>query len=225
MLSQGIGSTRSIQTTRSVATHIQHCSYMELLYEQDRPEPRLSRVLAHGSVYENASRWCEQNLRVSRNATNKSFQLSGPQQQQQCYSCCPDRKTVDTQLQTSITASILRVRTLSQLQGLINLQAQLKEHHLVTVSAVAVCSERNSDSDYDSDSSGTSSEEDDDDYSDSHSNPESNSSNSIPDAHRKKLSAFDDELAGTFEYIEDINRKHQDDNANTITANTEIAIR
>ena len=44
-----------------VATKLLKISYMEMLYESNRSEPRLNRLLGHVSIYDNVNRWCTEN--------------------------------------------------------------------------------------------------------------------------------------------------------------------
>src|ERR1700733_4836581 len=115
--------------TRITVQKILQMSYMELLQEGARPEPRLHRLLGHITTYEKANQWCLENRRegilyvgdkqgkagdrgATTNDNGRDGFCSKPPPQVQCF------------------------RNLSEFQAA--MQSQLQNRTLVTVNATEV---------------------------------------------------------------------------------------
>lgn len=115
---------------RSVVQKVLQMSYMELLYEGARPEPRLRRLLGHVTTYENASRWCWQNQKE-----RASFLDDEGGQDRGANRADKGRRHQDAILETTPTQG-RRVWTLSELQ--VTIQSKLEHQPQFTVTATEV---------------------------------------------------------------------------------------
>jgi hypothetical protein len=128
--------------TRITAQKILQMSYMELLQEGIRPEPRLRRLLGHVTTYENANQWCLENRRECIFYTSDKQEKAGDKR---ATTNDNGRDGLSSKLPTQVQC----FPNLSEFQ--MAMQSQVRGRTLVTVNATEV----GADSD-DSDSSDSS---------------------------------------------------------------------
>jgi hypothetical protein len=129
--------------TRITAQKVLQMSYMELLQEGARPEPRLHRLLGHIGAYENASQWCLEDKREC------IFYMGDKKEKARDKRATTDDNGRDG-LSSKFPTQMQYFRTLSEFQ--VAAQSQLQPQTLVTVNVAEV------DTDSDSDSSDSSNE-------------------------------------------------------------------
>jgi hypothetical protein len=130
--------------TRITAQKVLQMSYMELLQEGARPEPRLHRLLGHAIAYENASQWYLENKREC------IFYMGDKKEKAGDIRATTDGNGRDG-LSSKFPTQMQHFRTLSEFQ--VAAQSQLKPQMSITVNTTEV----DADSD-DSDSSDSSDE-------------------------------------------------------------------
>jgi hypothetical protein len=130
--------------TRITAQKILQMSYMELLQEGARPEPRLHRLLGHITAYENASQWCLENKR------ERIFYISDKKEKIRDKRATTDDSGHDG-LPSKFPTQVQYFRTLSEFQ--VAAQSQLKHRMSVTMNTTEV------DADYDDSNSSDLSDE------------------------------------------------------------------
>ena len=125
-------------------------SYMELLYEYARPEPRLRRRLGHVGIYENASRLCGE--RGQEDVVGHQGREKG---------ICGDENHQLWPVRTS-SNQVQRARTFSDPQALARPKLEHQQLRTPTETAITEVSD-GSDESRDSDASGSSDDGDHDD--------------------------------------------------------------
>ena len=110
-------------SSRFNAQSILQISYMELLYEDARSEPRLRRLLGHFRIYENASRWCEEN--------NKKSSVSYPDGERETTE---EDKAAESQSHqngacTQKATEMQRVQNVAELEAAVQSQHQHQHQH------------------------------------------------------------------------------------------------
>ncbi len=147
--------TQRLATSRmpSTAQKILQMSYMELLCETARPEPRLRRILGHVGIYENASLLCrsmeERGFCPGREVEKTRKDEAGEDESRRCRPVRPS------------STKVQRVRTFSGFQAIT--QSELERRRLCNVTSTGTT--EGSDGSDDSDGSDESDESDDSDKS------------------------------------------------------------
>jgi hypothetical protein len=166
-----------VAQTRITAQKILQMSYMELLQEGIRPEPRLRRLLGHITTYENANQWCLENRRECIFCTGDKQEKAGDKR---ATTNDNGRDGLSSKLPTQVQC----FRNLSEFR--VAMQSQLQGRTLVTVNATEVGADSgDGDSSDSSDESYEGDSHDDDDHHDDDNDPRICSRNS--DAGMKRV--------------------------------------